>query len=107
MIMLSNRLYCGPDCLSKSKNLREDFDSKEWHFIKCRCDCSKEAIKGGKCIQCEHLQYARPLTVVENHTISASLPEKNLTPKKALENLFQRYSRNILSANKQQAHRIE
>lgn len=90
-ILSSFSLYAGPDCLSKTKNLAEEFDTKEWHTPPCNCDCSKEAIKGGKCIQCGHLQYARPLTVVETHNLPTSLPQEPLRPKRALEVLVQQY----------------
>ena len=93
------QLFAGPDCLSNTTY--EAFDTKEWHPAHCLCDCRKEIIRGGKCIQCEHLQNARPLTIFRPfksekiYGFQASLSQKIMDPKKALEILVQQYRKNL------------
>ena len=67
--LLTSPLFAGPYCMDNSEHLARPYDSKEWHSVACDCDC--QTIKGGKCIECEHLQKARSFTIIQNNAIQA------------------------------------
>jgi len=63
-----------------------------WHSVECDCPCTY--IKGRKCVECGHLQEARPLTVVTNSIkkiAQQNTAQKSQTMKDAVNNLVQRY----------------
>jgi hypothetical protein len=62
--LLTTPLFAGLNCIDNSEHLQYgDYDNKEWHSVECDCPCT--AIKGGKCVECGHLQEARPWTIVQ------------------------------------------
>src|SRR6266404_6298739 len=56
--------FAGVNCIDNSEHLKKMYDDKEWHSVECDCSC--ETIKGGRCIECEHLQNAHPLTIIKS-----------------------------------------
>src|SRR5689334_7169415 len=88
-ILLTAPLVAGPNCMDNSEHLTKAYDDKEWHSVDCACDCT--TIKGGRCIDCGHMQNAHPITVVKPtekniRTTSSKIyiPE---TPQEALKKL--------------------
>ena len=95
--LLSTPLFAGPYCMDNSEHLAQSYDNKEWHSVECDCNCQKEPIKGGKCIECQHLQEARPFTIVRTSTIKTVQQNKIQGPqtvKEALNNLMLKYKSN-------------
>lgn len=82
MTLLTTSIFAGPYCI----------DNEE-HFIKCPCNC--DTIKGRHCIDCAHLQDARPITVVEptQRQMYGSMPKAYTSedPKHTLEKLAAQY----------------
>lgn len=64
--LITTPLFAGPYCMANSENLAKPYDTKEWHYADCDCNCKAEAIKGGHCLECGHLQDARPITIVSS-----------------------------------------
>jgi hypothetical protein len=92
--LLTTPLFASLNCMDNSEHLQYgDYDNKEWHSVQCDCPCT--VIKCGKCIECGHLQEARPLTVVQVSATKAAAQQstihKQQTVKEALDNLVRRY----------------
>lgn len=55
-----------PGCLSKSYQLKQKFDPKEYHAVQCNCPCDYWAMRGlkadskSKCLQCGHAHNPGP-----------------------------------------------
>jgi hypothetical protein len=84
-------LFAGLNCLSEYKGI----EYVGWHSVECDCPCTY--IKGRKCVECGHLQDARPLTIVI-HSIKKiaqhSKSDEPQTIKEAVNNLVQKYIKN-------------
>jgi hypothetical protein len=81
-------LFAGLNCMSEYKNI----EYVGWHSTECDCSCTY--IKGRKCVECGHLQEARPLTVVTNNIRKITQQNNVLEPrtmKDVVNNLVQRY----------------
>jgi len=57
-------LYAGPYCIDNSKHLTESYDTKEWHYVTCYCNC--ETIKSSRCLECGHLQKSQTYYIINN-----------------------------------------
>src|ERR1700675_4550317 len=94
--LLTTPLFAGLNCIDNSEHLQYgDFDNKEWHSVACDCPCT--ATRGGKCVECGHLQNARPFTIVQTSALKAVHQNRIQGPqtvKEALNNLVQRYRNN-------------
>lgn len=95
--LLVTPLFAGLNCMDNSEHLKYgDYDNKEWHSIECNCPCNT-GIQGGKCVECGHLQEARPWTIVQTSAIKAVHQNRVMAPqtvKQALNNLVQKYVHN-------------
>ena len=94
--LLSTPLFAGLICIDNSEHLRYgDYDNKEWHSVACNCDCAHNPIRGGKCVECGHLQDAHPWTIVQTGGTKTVL-NKVRGPQRmqAFNNLVRRYVRN-------------
>ena len=94
---LTTPLIAGPYCMDNSEHLAQSYDSKEWHSAECDCDCQKQPIKGGKCIECGHLQEARPFTIIQTSatkTVQQNKIQGPPTIKDTLNNLIKKYKSN-------------
>jgi hypothetical protein len=93
LCLLATPLFASLNCLDNSEHLQYgDYDNKEWHSVKCDCSCTY--VKGGKCVECGHLQNARPLTIVKQNvtnTVRNYKVQGPQTVKEALANLVQAY----------------
>lgn len=93
--LLTSPLFAGPYCMDNSEHLARPYDSKEWHSVACDCDC--QTIKGGKCIECEHLQKARPLTIIQK-TATQEMQQNRVqepqTVNETLKTMMQKYRSN-------------
>jgi hypothetical protein len=78
-------LFSGPNCIDKQEQ-----------FLDCPCNCN--VIKGRHCIECSHLQDARPITVVEPKNSSVILKKSHVytpqNPQTVLEKLAAQYVEN-------------
>jgi hypothetical protein len=91
--LLTAPLYASLDCMDNSEHLQYgDYDNKEWHSVECDCPCTY--VKGRKCVECGHLQKARPWTIVQTSAIKAVQQNSVRGPQtvtEALNNLVKRY----------------
>ena len=91
--LLAAPLLASVNCLDNSEHQQYgDYDNKEWHSVECDCPCTH--VKGGKCVECGHLQDARPLTIVKQSAVMAKQHNKIRGPqtvKEALNNLVHEY----------------
>ena len=98
LTLLTTPLFAGINCMDNSEHLQYgDYDTKTWHSVECDCDCEHLPIRGRKCVECGHLQEARPLTIVETSSTKVVLHNKvrgPLSVKQAINNLVQRYIKN-------------
>ncbi len=85
-------------CLSKSKELKEEYDTKSYHPVQCTCDCAYHQAKGklstaqNQCLECGHSHDPKPLIIVTK--IAHQAAEKNISidePKHALQSLINHY----------------
>jgi len=93
--LLTAPLFACLNCIDNSEHLQYgNFDTKEWHSVACNCPCTY--VKGRKCVECGHLQEARPLTIVKASVTKAAryIVHGPQTVKDALNNLVQRYVKN-------------
>lgn len=86
MTLLITPISAGPDCIDNNQN-----------FIQCDCNC--EIIPKKRCIDCRHLQNARPITIIESHQISQNntkqtTQNKSRDPQEVLNKLAARYLQN-------------
>lgn len=63
--LLTSPLFAGISCITNTKNLSQAYDTKEWHYANCSCDCKHEIVKGGYCTECGHLQDAQTYNIVK------------------------------------------
>lgn len=52
LVLFTAPLFAGPNCINNSER-----------SIQCNCDCT--IIKGKMCVDCCHLQEARPIEIIE------------------------------------------
>ncbi len=78
-------VFSGPNCIDKQEQ-----------FLDCPCNCN--VIKGRHCIECSHLQDARPITVIEPKENSAIRQRSRIynrqDPQTVLEQLATQYVEN-------------
>jgi hypothetical protein len=86
--------------MTNSKQLRENFDTKEWEFCQCNCPCKD--IKAGKCIICCHLQQAHPFTIVGQKNRRLVQAKKILFPQS-----LEQVKKNFTLIHRQQITEIE
>ena len=91
--ILATPLFASLNCLDNSEHLQHgDYDNKEWHSVECDCPCTY--IKGRKCVDCGHLQDARPLTIViqgATKSIQENAVQGPQTVRETLKNLVREY----------------
>jgi len=88
IVLFNSPLSAGFNCMSEYKNI----EYVGWHSVECDCPCTY--IKGRKCVECGHLQEARPLTVVTNNIKKIAHHNKAQEPqtmKDVVNNLVQKY----------------
>lgn len=89
--LLHSPLFAGLNCLSEYDNIKY----VGWHSVECDCPCTY--VKGRKCVECGHLQDARPLTII-THSIKKLAQHNKIdepqTMKEAVNNLIQKYIKN-------------
>jgi hypothetical protein len=63
-ISLSASLRAELGCMDNSYHLTQRYDAKEYHYVQCNCDCSKERQfpQRAQCSQCLH--YHTPVTTI-------------------------------------------
>lgn len=89
--ILNSPLCASLNCLSEYKGI----EYVGWHSVECDCSCTY--IKGRKCVECGHLQDARPLTIVTHRIKKIAQCNKTNEPqtmKEAVSNLVQKYIKN-------------
>lgn len=93
LTLLTAPLFAGLNCIDNSEHLQfGSFDTKEWHAVDCICPCS--TIRNGICVECGHLQNARPLTIVKKSTTEALFNSRLLgtqTVKETIKSLVRDY----------------
>ena len=93
--LLATPAFASVNCLDNSEHQQYgDYDNKEWHSVECDCPCTH--VKGGKCVECGHLQNAQPLTIIKQSIAKAnqqSTIQGPQTVKEALNNLVRDYMR--------------
>jgi hypothetical protein len=93
--LLTTPSFAGLNCMDNSEHLQYgDYDNKEWHSVECCCPCTY--IKGRKCVECGHLQKARPWTIVQPGATKTVL-NKVQGPQRmheAFNNLVRKYVQN-------------
>lgn len=62
-------------CIDDSKHLKERYDNKEYHFVRCYCDCS-DTLK--ECPKCGHKRMAQKKFII-------STPQSALKAGSAIE----------------------
>ena len=93
--LVATPLLASLNCIDNSEHLQYgDYDRKMWHAVACDCPCTY--VKGRRCVECGHLQEARPLTIVKARATKAAqrIVQGPQTVKDALNNLVQRYIKN-------------
>ena len=95
LALLTTPIFCCLDCIDNSEHLAYgDYDTKMWHSVECDCPCTY--VKGRKCVECGHMQNARPLTIVKVRaakTIKTTQFHEPQTMETALNNLIQKYKK--------------
>ncbi|HLW72703.1 MAG TPA: hypothetical protein VKR54_01510 [Candidatus Babeliales bacterium] len=95
LFLITTPLLAGPYCMNNSENLAKPYDTKEWHYVDCDCNCKGEVIKGNHCIACGHLQYAPLMTIVsstkKSHITPQSIVHAPDNPENVLKKLAARY----------------
>lgn len=64
-----------PGCMSKSRELSQRYDYKNYAFVQCNCPCGKSPrykilADRGQCIYCRHYRDARPIYLVNPQEMS-------------------------------------
>jgi hypothetical protein len=91
--LLTIPLLASLNCINNSEGLQfGSFDTKTWRAVDCNCPCSD--VRNGKCVECEHLQDARPLIIIKksaNQTIHKNKLLGTQTVKDTIKNLVHNY----------------
>ncbi len=80
-------------CLDASKNLKESFDSKNYHLVSCDCPCIKLQEKRNICTKCLHAHWPKPMHILKNtmkNTQKKQEIDPFINPKIAIKQLIQR-----------------
>lgn len=95
LLSLKASLNGAVGCMDNSRHLRQNFDTKAYHYVQCDCECRSKAPGTNRCARCGHLQVPQEeeyVTQVDTDTQKESKFKSLMqNPDEKLKQLIERY----------------